>query len=566
MTEKTESQKDAGLVPDSFSASPPPDSPKDNTRPGDSSDALKRIQKELQASAAPRGAFLGSSGLRHQLWRAALVGIGAGITAILFQKGLEGAEWLREVMISAHITQGLRGHLLSIVYCAGLVWVAKWLTSRYCPQVAGSGIPHVKAVLAGFQRLHWSRILPIKLLGGICAIGGGLSLGREGPTVHMGASVGAALGSALRLPQRAQRTLIAAGAGAGLAAAFNAPLAGFLFVLEELEKSFTPVTYATALVASTCADVVTRLVIGERPAFRIVGFPAPPLQAFPLVLTLGILAGLVGILFSKALLASVRAARIPSRSRTLLVGILAGVVSLYLPAVAGGGHYTAEIVLRGTYLYQGGLVIMLALMVAKFGMTMISYASGVPGGIFAPMLVIGAFLGLSFGAVALRLPPAWSVAPQAFAILGMAAVLASVTRAPVTGVVLILEMTNNYEQLFALMVACGAAYLVAKAFRVPPIYDALLELDLERQLPQRAIAPSPTIYELIIERGSYLEGLEVQEVPLPPGCAIVSLLRGNAEIVPPPALHIQAGDVLVVVAESRDPHAGYLLQRMARVE
>ncbi len=539
--------------------------PSESSQSGpNSEDALSKLEKRIAADRAERRALVATSGRRHQLWRAVLVGLGAGLMAILFQKGLEIAEWLRETIV-AQAAGGFLGYLLAIVYCAGLVWIAAWLTHRVAPQSAGSGIPHVKAVVAGFQRLQWWKVLPTKLLGGICAIGGGLALGREGPTVHMGACVAAALGSALRLPQRAQRTLLAAGGGAGLAAAFNAPLAGFLFVLEELEKNFTPVTYATALVASGCADAVTRLIVGERPAFRIVGYPAPPLRAFPLVLGIGVLAGLVGIVFNKTLLASVRAGRQLPRSRVLLIGLLAGVVSVYVPAVAGGGHRTAEIVLHGTYLYQGGLAIMLALMAAKFGMTMISYAAGVPGGIFAPMLVIGAFLGLAFGAVASWLPPAWTAAPQAFAVLGMAALFASVTRAPITGIVLIVEMTNNYEQLFALMLACGAAYLVAEAFRVPPIYDALLELDLELHPRSPQTDGSPTVYELIVERGSYLEGREIRELSLPPGCAVVSLLRGDLEIVPPQALHLQAGDVLVVVAESRDPHVGYLLQRMARV-
>jgi CIC family chloride channel protein len=401
------------------------------TRSGSSTQRFTaKVERELDALAKQRRTVMRFTRRRVQLGASALVGILAGVTAIIFQKGLEWSEWMRETIISIHSAHGWVGHLLAIIYCMGLIGLAAWLTHRFSPEAAGSGIPHVKGVLEGVRVLRWARVLVVKLVGGICAIGGGLSLGREGPTVHMGASVAAGVGEALRLPLRARRTLIAAGAGAGLAAAFNAPLAGFLFVLEELQKNMTATTYAAALVASACADVVTRLVVGERPSFRIVGYPAPPLRSLPLVIGLGLLAGLVGILFNRSLLASVRAGRRLPKSRGILIALLAALAALYVPAVAGGGHRTAEIVLKGDYLYQGGIVLMIALMAAKFGLTMVSYASGVPGGIFAPMLVIGAFLGLAFGAACSHLPAEWNAAPQAYAVIGMAALFVSVTRAP----------------------------------------------------------------------------------------------------------------------------------------
>lgn len=522
------------------------------------------LQEKLFDERAVRHRMLGREKRRYHFWRAALVGVLSGLAAVVFQLGLQASERVRESIVDLNKMVGYSGYVMVVLFCAALAGLSAWLTHRFAPEAAGSGIPHTKEVLQNLRPMRWLRVLLVKLVGGFLALGAGLSLGREGPTVHIGACLGKAVGEMSRLPLRSHRTLIASGAGAGLAAAFNAPLAGFLFVLEEIRRELTPMTYGTALIACASADAVTRILIGQRPAFRITGFPAPPLDALPIVILLGLVAGLLGVLFNKCLIATLRAAQRMPWTRALVIGGVAGLAVCFVPQVAGGGHHTAEIVLSGEFLRTAGVWIALTLMVTKFALTMISYSAGVPGGIFAPMLVIGAFLGLAFGDATRTLWPALDVAAPAFAVIGMAALFAAVTRAPITGVVLIVEMTGNYDQLYALILACLAAYLVAEGLRDMPIYEALVENDLRnRPLPSEALQ-GPALFELVVEPGSYLDGKQVESADLPENCAVISLLRDRNEFAPPAKMHIHAGDVVVIVAETNDPHLTYLLHQLAR--
>jgi len=340
---------------------------------------------------------------RLQFARAALVGIGAGLLAVLFQYALVMAEGARAaLLLRMHAFPWWGFLVLPIVggICAG---AAGWMTARFAPEAAGSGIPHIKGVLMHVRVLNWRRLLPVKFLGGVLAIGAGLSLGREGPTVQMGAAVGKAIGEWMHLPRRSRGQLIAAGAGAGLAAAFNAPLAGFIFVIEELQRELSPLTYGTALIAAVVADIVTRMLTGQLPSFHVTGYPMPPLSALPLFALLGVAAGLLGVAFNQSLLWTLRWfhrwKRIPRWARPALVAVLAGLLAWWLPQAVGGGHGLAEALLRGEYAAAGLLGFLLVLFLAKFLLTVISYGSGVPGGIFAPLLVLGSLLGLMTGEV-----------------------------------------------------------------------------------------------------------------------------------------------------------------------
>ena len=506
-------------------------------------------------------------GRRYQFWRAALVGLIAGLMGVAFQFALNGAEFVREVFAGWFRTRGQTGMMATVAFCAVLAGCANWVTMRIAPEAGGSGIPHVKGVLLGLRRLRWARVVVAKFVGGFLSLAAGLSLGREGPTIHIGAASGMGVAERLRIPKRSYHTLRCAGSGAGLAAAFNAPLAGFLFVIEELRRELTPLTYGAALIACVASDAITRLIIGQHSAFRITGYPTPPMSALPFVAALGLLAGVLGIAFNRSLLIAGRKMRrvpVSSPVKGMLVGVLAGLAVQYLPDVAGGGHRTAEIVLSGRHAHSQALLYIGALLLAKFALTVISYSSGAPGGIFAPMLVIGAFLGLGFGEVMRDCLAPMQVSPPAFAVLGMAALFSSVVRAPLTGIVLIVEMTGNYDQLYALIVACLTAYLIAEAFRDQPIYDALLDADLDRSDPAGQSGMDPAMTEVYVEPGSFMDGRQVSDLELPSQCALVSVLRGDNEFVPPDHLHIYAGDVLVFLAEADNTHVLHRVTRMAR--
>lgn len=511
---------------------------------------------------------------RYQFLRAVLVGLGAGAAAVLFQYALEAAESQRAVLAQHFRALGWLGYLAMPVLCAVGAGVAGWLTRHFAPEASGSGIPHIKGTLMHVRALDWRRLLPVKFVGGVLAIGSGLSLGREGPTVQMGAAVGKAVAEYMHLPRRSRGQLIAAGAGAGLAAAFNAPLAGFIFSLEELQREFSALTYGTALIAAVIADIVTRSVAGQQSSFHVRGYPMPHLAALPLFALVGLFAGVVGVFFNRSLLWCLRRFNtqkiVPRGSIPFLVGGLAGVLIWLIPEGVGGGHVTAERVLSGHYAAPHFFWYLLVLLVVKFGLTVASYASGVPGGIFAPLLVLGAIVGLMTGQVGSLVYPALTqnLADQnlaAFAVVGMAAAFAAIVRAPLTGIVLILEMTNNYEQLFPLLVACMIAFLVAERMRNKPIYEALLEYDLQRSgYVQHPDAGEPVTMTLAVEPHSRMDGRRVGDLSLPENCLMVLITRGSREIFPAENTRLLAGDQLTFFIKGDSPQSCAVLQSSAR--
>jgi len=205
-----------------------------------------------------------------------LVGLLAGLLAVAFRWALDGGERLRTHLILWAQRYPTWGWLLPIAVGAVGAGIAVRLVSQVAPETAGSGIPHLKAVLYRLRSMRWQRIVPVKFLAGMLAIGGGLTLGREGPTVQMGGAVGAAVAELLKISPRERQTLIAAGAGAGLAAAFNAPLTGLAFVLEEVQRDFTPLVFSASFLAAVTADIVTRSLTDQLPTHGSLKFGAVP--------------------------------------------------------------------------------------------------------------------------------------------------------------------------------------------------------------------------------------------------------------------------------------------------
>ena len=251
---------------------------------------------------------------RRILPRAALVGLFAGIIALMFRLILTSAEMLRNRLLAWSHAVPDWGWLFPLAFTLFGAVIAVALTRRFAPEASGSGIPHLEAVLHRFRSLRWQRVLSVKFLGGVIAIGSGLILGREGPTVQMGGAVGDALSRGLKASQKERLTLITAGAGSGLAAAFNAPLSGLVFVLEEVRRDFQPIVFGAVFVAAVVADVIVRIDLGQSPVFAIPDYAAPPLSALPVFAVLGVVAGVLGVVFNRSLLAAVELqARLPPR-------------------------------------------------------------------------------------------------------------------------------------------------------------------------------------------------------------------------------------------------------------
>jgi CIC family chloride channel protein len=307
-------------------------------------------------------------------------------------------------------------------------------------------------------------------------------MGREGPTVQMGGATGLMVSTWFRVKQGEgeRKALVSAGAAAGLAAAFNAPLAGLIFVLEELTGNLTPVVFVASFLAAVAADVVCRVVTGETPVFVLHGMPGPSLQGLPLAAIIGLVAGLGGVIFNRSLLASLdlfdRLRAWPPFAVGAATGVIVGFAAWVYPDVSGSGALLSERALLGGIAIRWVLV----LIVSRFVLTMVSYGSGAAGGIFAPLLVLGSLSGLAVGSAIHSFLPGWAEYPETFAVIGMGAILTATVRAPLTAIVLMIELTGQYDFMLPLLVACFAAYGVAEALGDRPIYEALRERSAPR--------------------------------------------------------------------------------------
>jgi len=480
---------------------------------------------------------------RTHFARAACIGICAGLLAVAFRQALAFADGRREMLLThlhAHPAWGWM--ILPLIGLAAGCAVG-WSMKRWAPEAGGSGIPHLKGVLLHLRTLTWKRLIPVKFLGGVAVIGSGLSLGREGPTVQMGAAIARAIASLLRAPAADVPQLLSAGAGAGMAAAFNAPLAGLVFVVEELHRELSSRTAAGALVAAICATVITKWLSGDTPSFEVHGLAALPLHLLPLAAVVGVMGGAGGVVFNKSVLKAQTAAlnqeRVARWMMPGIAGVVVGLVAWWMPDAVGAGHSVAERLLGGTM--QAGLGALALLLGVKFLMTITSYASGAPGGIFAPMLLLGALCGAGLASAGAFAWPGLAGFAPVLAVLGMAAFFVGSVRAPLTGIVLVSEMTGGYDLLFAISIAVLAAYLTAEGLRDMPIYDALLEADLKRNGYREPSSESRTIY-LGIQSRSVLAGKAIRTARLPEGCMIISVERSGANLLPGPETVLHGGD------------------------
>lgn len=497
--------------------------------------------------------YLSAQGERKRLFpKALLVGVLSGLMAVAFRAALAGGDALRlHLVVWAH-TFGPAGVLIPILFTAAGGAFAFGIVRRWVPEASGSGIPHLEMVLHRYRTLAWARVLPAKFLGGVAAIGSGLALGREGPTIQMGGAVGTGVASYLKVGTREGLVLAAAGAGAGLAAAFNAPLAGLVFVLEELQRDFRPSVFGAAFVAAAGADVVARLFSGQLPVFGIPAYPTPALSLLPAFAVLGLVAGGLGVVFNRTLIGMLNGVgRLRARHRWGLVvgvGAMVGAVAFFHPALVGGGHGVAEEALSG----KTAMALIPLYFLGRFGMTMGSYGTGVPGGIFAPMLALGSLLGLEVGNLAALAFPGGGVLPGAFAVVGMAAYFTSIVRAPLTGIVLIAEMTSSYALMLPLLVACLVSYAVAEALNDLPIYEALTQREL--LTGGAPVHREPMVVELDVEAGSPFDGRYVRDLALPAGLVLVRCREGNREWVPQAdtVLHSHVRLTAVISPEAKD--------------
>ncbi|HPX37717.1 MAG TPA: ClC family H(+)/Cl(-) exchange transporter [Mycobacterium sp.] len=349
------------------------------------------------------------------------------------------------------------------------------LVVRWEPLAGGSGIQHVEAVYRGEVEPPTIRVLPAKFIGGLLAIGSGLVLGREGPTVHMGAAIGAEAGRRARLPDDEVRMMQTALGGAGLAVAFNAPIGGTLFTLEEVTRSFRAKTVLATVFAAAMAVGCARLILGDHAEFQLADVDEPQLVWLPLFVVFGLLTGLLGATYNRLVLLFLErltaSRRLPTVAKATVIGAGIGLVMVIYPRAAGGGEELTQMLLGGQHLLLGTVG---ALLVARFVGGPLSYSAPVVGGLFAPMLAVGALWGVLFvGVLGLVWPGDIAALAVPMAIVGMGAFFGATVRAPMTGMVLVLEMTASTAVIVPLLAATASAVLAAYLVGSPPIYDSL---------------------------------------------------------------------------------------------
>lgn len=401
------------------------------------------------------------------------VGLVGGFVVLLYRVALTFAgDWL--VKILSYMKGNPFRCVVWFLILAALAWIVGKLV-KWEPMISGSGIPQVEGEIAGRLSQNWKRVLPAKFAGGFLCMLGGLSLGREGPSIQLGAMAGQGISRALGRGKREEKFLMTCGASAGLSAAFHAPLAGMMFAVEEIHKTFSIPILLPVMTASVTADYIASHILGLDPVFHFQITEYLPQNYYWLLILLGILVGVSGVFYNWGMLKAQELYRkiplLKETGRLLIAFLTAGVLGLVMPSVLGSGSGLIASLTKGEMVL--GMVVLT--LVVKFLFSAVSFGSGAPGGIFFPLLILGALLGAVFamtGAEFFGLDPVYI---NNFVLLGMTGFFTAIVRAPLTGIILLFEMSGSISQMLSLSIVSVTAYIVATLMRSEPIYDSLLK-------------------------------------------------------------------------------------------
>lgn len=418
------------------------------------------------------------------IFYALLVGLVVGLLSSAFRFLLAYIEVFRDSLFADTNKTEPTTWLLPVLFALGGVGVALFLVKKFAPETSGSGVHEIEGALDELRPLRWRRVLPVKFIASLFSLGSGLLLGREGPTIQIGANVGKMIKDTFRQTDEENNPLVSAGAAAGLAGAFNAPFSGIIFVIEEMHGhfKFNFFSLTAIMVASASADFVVRALVGANPVIKMMVFPSPGLSTIWLFVVLGALFSFIGYAFNKLLVLSLDF--FDDFSKTLMVlsaviaGILIAIVGIFYPNTISGGYNTISMVLSDSV----GLKVLLVLFFGRLLLTIFSYSIGVPGGIFAPLLALGVLMGMLFGGFMQLYFPGLVTNPGVFAVAGMAGIFASTVRAPLTGLMLAVEMTLNFELLLPLIFTSVTAALLTTLIGNQPVYTTLLKRTLSKNI------------------------------------------------------------------------------------
>ena len=478
-----------------------------------------------------------------------LVGIFAGLMVCLYRFLLYGSEHvLREYLSIIH------GNVLYIflffiaLAIMGLMvdWLTKWEVDS-----AGSGIPQVYAEIKGHMEANWAKVLFSKIVSGVLTALGGLSLGPEGPSVQIGGMAGKGVAKLFKGSKTDELRLILVGSAVGITAAFNAPLAGVIFVLEEINHGFDKTLVFIALVSAIVSDFISKVIFGQSTAltFPIINIP---LGYYWLLIVLGVLIGLLGYVYNVGMIKSsdfVSNLKIPSWLKFVLVFLVSGVMALMIPEISDGGHFMMDML----DIAVPSLGVLVLLLVLKYLFSMFSFSSGAPGGIFLPILVLGAYIGAVFGAVVVPAFGFEQVLIYKFVVISMAGFFAATVRSPITGVVLIAEMCGSTESLIAMIIVSLIAYVVPTLLGNEPIYESLYDRLLLAKNREFVKKPSKHVLsEYVVPLDCNYINFKIKDIPFPKNAIVVSVIRNGKYVIPTEDFHIKYSDQINILTDVND--------------
>lgn len=476
------------------------------------------------------------------------VGIAAGLVSALYRFLLSKAE-----SISLSVIEAVKGSPLKIaLWLAALVLIG-FIVSKiviYQPLASSSGIPQITGEIRGYFDPVWWKIILAKLIGGTMSIFSGLSLGREGPSIQLGGMAAKGVARITKADKTTELRMISCGGGAGLAAAFNAPLAGIMFTLEEIHKTIDASIICMGIVATITADFISKIFFGQDTVFSYTTGNVP-LKSYWILILLGIILGLSGVCYNAIMLFGQKIiSKIKMEYRMMLIFLISGVLGLFMPKVLGGGHTMATLLINE----HPGITVLAVLLITKFLFSLVSFSSGAPGGIFFPLLILGTYQGAIYAEIAIKYfgldPSLW----QEIVVVSMAGFFASIVRAPLTGIILVFEMTGNLDSLLPLAAVSLTSYALANLLGSTPIYTSLLENILKNNDQQETKAPKigeKVLQTYVLPIGSPLIGKAIKDVDWGRHCLVVSIEREENSVTPKGETVLCEGDTLVIMISQR---------------
>lgn len=477
------------------------------------------------------------------------VGIFAGIMVCLYRFLLYSSE-----SILRNFLEFINGNIFLIIAWFIILAILGLFTAflvKWEPDSIGSGIPQINAEVKGFLNTNWLKILTAKISAGVLTALGGLSLGPEGPSVQIGGMAGKGISRIFKESRTDELRLILAGSTVGITAAFNAPLAGVIFIIEEINHSFDKTLIFIALTASVVADFISKSFFGQA---TVLNFPLHnlPLSSYWLLIVLGLLLGILGYVYNVGMIRAndrlAKMSNIPLEIKFICVFLISGVVALFIPEILDGGHFMLDML----DVAIPSLGILIFLLVAKYLFSVVSFSAGTPGGIFLPLLVLGAFIGAIFGSVVIPIFGLESYLIYKFIVISMAGFFAATVRSPITGVVLLSEMCGSTESLVAMLIVAIIAYAVPMLLNNRPIYESLFERLLAKNNHDFIKDHSKHILsEYVVPSGWKYTGKPIKDIPFPKGCIVVSITRGGDYILADEDITINYADQIHMLMDSK---------------